>query len=156
MRAYVLRDGEGKAIWFAGALMQLKAAEEETGAAFSLLDQQVPPGYAPPRHIHHSEDEAWFVLEGEVSFFCGDETFGASSGSFVFLPKGVQHAFKVGESGPARLLTLTAPGSFASFVEEAGEPARELAIPPPSPPDVERLAEVANRYDIEILGPPPI
>jgi quercetin dioxygenase-like cupin family protein len=151
----MLGPTEGTAVWFAGALMVVKASEEQTAGAFSLLDQTAPAGYAPPRHVHQTEDEAWYVLDGNVEFFCGDQTLSAGALSFVFLPKNVPHTFKVrGDSG-ARLLTLSVPGTFASFVVEAGEPAPSLTIPPPGPPDVERLTEIGARYDIQIVGPPP-
>ena len=153
-RAYVLGDGEGEAIWFAGALMQVKADAARTDGRFALLDQRVPAGYAVPLHVHRHEDEAWYVLEGEATFHCGDRVFAAGPGGWVFLPRGVPHAFKVGPTG-GRLLTFSAPAGFADFVAEAGEPAPVRAVPPPGPPDVERLVPVAARHGIEILGPPP-
>ena len=151
---YVLGEDEGKAIWFANALMIVKAATAETDGKFALLDQRVPGGYAVPRHVHHAEDEAWYLLDGEVTFYCGEESFTAGKGAWVFLPKDLPHTFKVGPSG-ARLLTLSAPSGFADFVEECGEPAPDLAIPPQGPLDVEKLARIAAKYQIEILGPPP-
>jgi mannose-6-phosphate isomerase-like protein (cupin superfamily) len=153
-RAYVLGPDEGQASWFAGALMILKAGTADTGGQFALLDQRVPGGYAVPRHVHHSEDEAWYILEGEATFYCGEQTFAAGPGSWVFLPKDVPHTFKVGAAG-ARLLTLTDPSGFADFVREASEPATELTIPHPAPLDVPRLAELAAKYNAEIIGPPP-
>jgi quercetin dioxygenase-like cupin family protein len=122
--------------------MITKATVDQTGGAFALLDQTVPGGYAPPRHIHREEDEAWYLLDGRVTFYCGSRTLAAGPGSFVFLPRGVEHTFKVGEDG-ARMLTITVPASFASFVAAAGEPAPQLTPPPPGPLDPERLAEVA-------------
>ena len=153
-RAYVLGPDQGRAFWFAGALMVTKASGEDSEGAFALLDQTVPGGYAAPRHVHKDEDEAWYLLDGEATFYCGDRSFSASRHSFVFLPKGVEHTFKVGPQR-ARMLTLSAPASFADFVEAAGEPAPELTLPPPSPPDPAALAEVAGRFGIEITGPPP-
>lgn len=153
-RAYVLGPDEGQASWFAGALMILKAGTADTDGRFALLDQRVPPGYAVPRHVHRTEDEAWYVLEGEATFYCGEQTFAAGPGSWVFLPQDVPHTFKVGTAG-ARLLTLTAPSGFADFVREAGDLATELTIPPPTPVDERRLAEIAQRHHVEIVGPPP-
>jgi mannose-6-phosphate isomerase-like protein (cupin superfamily) len=153
-RAYVLQADEGKAIWFANALMLLKAGTDATDKRFAVLDQRVPGGYAAPRHIHHAEDEAWYILEGDVTFYCGDDRFTAGQGAWVFLPMNVPHAFKVGPAG-ARLLTLSAPSGFADFVEEAGEPASELAIPPQGPLDLQKLTAVAAKYGVEIVGPPP-
>lgn len=151
---YKLEADAGTATAFVGALMIHKAGARETGGLFDLLDQRVPPGYAPPRHIHRREDEAWYVLEGEARFWCGDQAFDASPGTFVYLPRGLEHAFLVGSTG-ARLLTLTAPSGFAAFVTELGAPAHGLEIPEPGPADEARLGEAAARYGIEITGPPP-
>lgn len=153
-RPYALSSGEGEAYWFAGGLMVTKASGAETDGHFALLDQTLPAHYAAPRHVHHSEDEAWYLLQGEATFFCGEETLEATRGSFVFLPRAIEHAFKVGPRG-ARLLTMAAPASFADFVAEAGEPAKERAVPPAAPMDIERLTRIAARYGIEIVGPPP-
>jgi quercetin dioxygenase-like cupin family protein len=108
-----------------------------------------------PPHVHHDEDEAWYLLDGTVTFFCGDQQLDAGPGAWVFLPRQVPHTFRVGPQG-APMLTFTAPGSFADFVEAAGEPAQALVVPPPAAaPDPQRLASIAARYGIELLGPPP-
>ena len=153
-RAMVLAEDEGEAIWFANALMIVKANTETTDGSLSAIDQRVPGGYAVPRHVHHAEDEAWYLLEGEATFYCGEDRFTAGKGSWVFLPRDVPHSFKVGPEG-ARLLTISAPSGFVDFVKECGEPASELVIPPQEPIDDSRLATIAAKYEVEILGPPP-
>lgn len=153
-KAYVMKADEGQAFWFAGALMILKAAGDQTDGHFAFLDQHVPGDYAAPRHVHHTEDEAWYVLEGDVTFYCGNDTFTAGPGAWVFLPRDVPHAFKVGAKG-GRLLTMSAPANFADFVRAAGKPAPQLVVPPPESPDIEHLASIAAKYGIEIVGPPP-
>ena len=153
-RTYSLADKEGEAYWFVGALLQRKAGGEETDGKFALLDQTMPPGYAVPRHIHVEEDEAWYLLEGSMTFYCGGHVIEAAKYGWVFAPRGIPHTFKVG-SGGARALTFAFPSSFADFVAEMGEPAPQLTVPPPAPVDPHRLAEVARRYGIEIVGPPP-
>jgi mannose-6-phosphate isomerase-like protein (cupin superfamily) len=112
-KAYVMKEDVGEAIWFAGALMILKAAGDQTEGRFAFMDQRLPGQYAVPLHVHHSEDEAWYVLEGELTFFCGDKSFSAGPGAWVFLPKDVPHSFRVGAAG-GRLLTFSAPADFAS------------------------------------------
>jgi mannose-6-phosphate isomerase-like protein (cupin superfamily) len=152
--AYVLAQEEGDAIWFAGALMILKATGEQTTGQFALLDQRAPEDYAVPLHVHDREDEGWYILEGQVTFSCGDKTFTAGPGAWVFAPKGVPHAFRVGPTD-ARLLTMAWPAGFADFVRVAGEPAPALTLPEPAPLDVERLTELGCQYGIQIVGPPP-
>ena len=153
-KPYVVEEGAGEATWFAGALLVHKANGGSTGGRFDLLDQTMPPGYVVPRHIHHAEDEAWYVLEGAITFYCGEEVLRASKGSFVFAPRDIPHTFKVGPAG-ARALTLTAPSGFAAFVDEFGEPAGNRGLPPTSPMDEPRLVELARKYQVEIVGPPP-
>ncbi len=65
---YAVADGDGRATWFAGALLVHKAEGEATNHRFDLLDQTMPPGYVVPRHLHHAEDEAWYVLDGDMTF----------------------------------------------------------------------------------------
>ena len=91
-RAYVLSEAEGEAFWFAGALIVLKADGDQTEGRLAFMDQTVPGDYAVPRHIHLHDDEAWYLLAGEATFFCGDRQFTAGAGAWVFLPRGVEHA----------------------------------------------------------------
>jgi mannose-6-phosphate isomerase-like protein (cupin superfamily) len=114
----------------------------------------VPAGWSPPLHIHRREDEAFYVLEGEFTFVCGDETFNGEPGTYVFLPRDIPHTFVVQGDEPGRLLTLLSPGGGERFFVEAGRPAEEAGLPPAGPIDVARLAEVAARFGNEIVGPP--
>ena len=152
-RTYHLHTGEGSATWFAGALLVQKAGAANTDGRFDLLDQTMPPGYAVPKHVHHAEDEAWYVLEGEVTFRCGDREIVARPHSWVFAPRDVPHTFVVGDAG-ARALTFAFPSGFADFVAEFGEKASTLTVPPHAPIDEARLVDVARQYSVEILGPP--
>ena len=152
-RTYHLRAGDGRATWFAGALMVQKAGRSETDGRFDLLEQTMAPGYGVPKHVHHNEDEAWYVLEGEMTFRCGDHQIVARAHSWVFAPRDVPHTFVVGDAG-ARALTFAFPSGFADFVAEFGEPAASLTLPPDAALNEARLAEVAGRYGVEILGPP--
>ena len=158
LEPYALSPGEGKSIWFLGTLTTVKAAGEHTRNAFALIEQLLPPGFAPPPHVHEAEEEAFYLLDGELTISCGDRTWKATAGSFVLLPRGIIHGFTVEGSSPAKVLVLTAPAGFEKFVKEVGEPAREPALPParpPEPADVERLIALAAKYNIEIKGPPP-
>jgi mannose-6-phosphate isomerase-like protein (cupin superfamily) len=143
----------GEAFWFLGTRMELKASGATTGGAFGLIEQELPAGFAPPPHVDRSEDEAFYVLEGELTVTRGAETVAAPAGTCVFLPRGVPHAFRVG-AAPARLLQLNTPAGLERFFAEAGEPARGPGLPP-GPPDVGRLLALAPAYGVEILGPPP-
>ena len=153
-RAFGLKEGEGNARWWGGGLATVKATGEETGGRYTLVEVLEPEGEAPP-HVHHREDEGFWVLEGEVTFEVGEEKIKASAGSFVFGPKGVPHRYTV-ESGPARMLFLLSPAGFEGFIYATSEPAKERALPPqpegpPSEAEMEQLAAVARQYGGELL-----
>ncbi len=152
---YVLAPEGGSATWFLGTLMTVKAGAEHTGGAFTLLEWTAPPGFAPPRHVHRTEDETFYVLEGTMTVTCGDQTWQVTPGMFVFLPRGVPHGFTVTGSTPIRGIQLTAPAGFEHFIAEVGEPARALTLPPPAAPDIARLLAAAARHGIDILAPAP-
>ena len=152
-RAYGLAENEGRALWFLGTLMVIKADAGLTEGRFDLLESTMPSGYAPPRHVHQA-DEAWFVLEGDLTFTCGDAVIPAERGSWIFAPRNLEHGFKVGPHG-ARFLAFAFPSGFSRFVEEVGEPAPTRGIPPPGPVDPGRLTAIARKYGIEITGGPP-
>ena len=158
-RIFALGPGEGEALWGDGLLATIKANGEQTDGRSSLVEILAPEGYGSGLHVHHREDEGFWILEGELTFYVGDRTLKARPGSFLFGPKDIPHAFTV-DSGPARLLFLFTPAGFEDLIREMGEPARELTIPPQpdAPPDeaeMGRLMAIAAKYGGEILGPPP-
>ena len=152
---YLLNPQEGRALWFLGTLMTLKAGGEQTGGAFTLLECLMPPGFAPPPHVHRAEDEGFYLLEGDLTVTCGAEQWRAGPGAFVWLPRGLPHGFTVEGTTPARMLQVTAPAGFERFAAEVGQPAQTPVLPPPAAPAIERLLASAARHQIEILGPPP-
>jgi len=160
-RIFALDPGEGEALWWMGGLATIKATAEQTGGRYTLVEILVPefPMEESLLHVHHFEDEGFYILEGEMTFYVGDQTIKASPGSFLFGPKDVPHAFSV-DSGPARLLFVLSPAGMEGLIREMGEPARALSIPPSpeEPPDeaeMGRLMAIAERYGGEMLGPPP-
>jgi mannose-6-phosphate isomerase-like protein (cupin superfamily) len=155
IKPYVFTDEEGPAFWSVGVLARLKATGAQTEERFDLVEEWCPPGYATPLHIHHAEHEAFFVLEGELTIFCGNERIHARPGTYVFGPREIPHGFRVVGTEPARVLILAAPSGFAQFLVEAGEPAKDLTSLPDTPLDLERIAAVGARHQIEILGPLP-
>ena len=153
-RAAFLGPGEGQAIWFLRNRMTVKASAATTGGAFGLVESLIAPGFSPPLHVHHLEDESFYVLEGELTMKCGDRTFRAAAGSFVFLPRDVPHTFVVEGERPARMLTLLTPGGGEGVFIEGGRPAEGEGLPPATPPDIEALKRVSRQFGAEIVGPP--
>lgn len=150
---YVLDEDAGDPVWFLDTRMTVKAGGEQTNGAFTFLEWSGPEGFGPPRHIHHGEDEAFYLLDGEMTVECGDRVMTAGPGAFVFLPREIPHSFVV-TAGPARGLQITAPAGFELFIHELGRPAPRLGLPEPSRPDIPRLLEVGHKYGYEIVGPP--
>lgn len=153
-RAVVLEPGEGTAVWFLGNLMVVKATAQSTNGAYGLLESWISAGASPPLHVHHREDESFWVLEGTLTIRCGAETYQARAGSYVFLPRGVPHTFRVDGDTPARMLTLLTPGGGEGFFVEGGRPAERATLAPEGPPDLARLRRVAREFGSEFVGPP--
>lgn len=150
-----LHRDQGTSIWMLGHLMTFKATGRETGGAFGLVEQVGEPGTGAPPHVHHNEDEFFYVLEGEADFTLGDRTIKGLPGSFVFLPRGIMHRFENVGTTPCRMLLGVSPAGFENFFAEMGEPAPSLTTPPPGPPDIEKLMTLAQKYNCEIMLPAP-
>ena len=152
--ALVRPPAEGEHVWHLDTLWTFKLSSAETGGAVSIAEQLLPKGSAPPRHRHTREDEAWLVLDGEVTFFLDDDRFLATPGTWVFGPRGRAHTFRV-ESDTARLATLLTPGTAEAFFHATGQPAAAPTLPPPAEPDLSALLEAMSEHGIEFLGPTP-
>lgn len=124
---------EGEARWWLGALAVIKATAADTGGHLTLVDVTDPPGVEAPPHVHHREDEAFWILDGEVTFEIGGETIEASAGDFVFGPRDVPHRYKVGDAG-SRMLFILTPGGFEELVRATSDPAGSRTLPPPDHP----------------------
>jgi mannose-6-phosphate isomerase-like protein (cupin superfamily) len=158
-RTFAHEPGEGEAWWWLGMLATIKASSEQTGGKYSVVEILAPDGYGSVVHVHHREDEGFYILEGEMNFYVGDQMIKAHPGSYLFGPRDVPHAFTV-ESGLARLLFVFSPAGLEGLIREMGEPARSLTVPSqldeePDEAERERMAAIGARYGAEILGPPP-
>ncbi len=151
---FVMAADDGEAFWFLNTLTINKVNCDNTEGRLSIVDHRVPPGFAPPPHIHHESDEALLVLDGQFEGFCGDQTWRAGPGSLVFLPRAIPHGFSVSVAGPGRIIVVVSPGGFDQFVAAAGEPAQALRLPSPVPPDPARITQLAAAHGIQILPPP--
>lgn len=137
---------------FFGVPTALHATGESTGGAYMLTESwDMPPGFASPYHVHRAEDEAFYILEGEIAFVIDGKWLVAKAGAYVFGPRNIPHGFKVVGSQPARMLLWCTPSGFEHFVRELSEPAGT----PPAPPDMGVLMAAAAKRQLEILGPLP-
>jgi quercetin dioxygenase-like cupin family protein len=147
-----LNTREDNRFQFFGAPTVMRSTGETTDGHFCLLEQSaMPVGLASPYHVHHNEDEAFYVLEGLMAFLCGQTWYGAGPGTWLYGPRDIPHGFRVIGTGPARMLLQCAPAGFEQFVRELSMPVDAV----PAPPDMTLLVATAARYGVEILGPLP-
>ena len=150
--------GTGPTTWAMGSLFERLVGADQTEGLLGLSLVTQPPGVATPLHRHTREAEAFYLLEGTMTYRAGDEIFELSQGSFIYLPKGLPHAFRVTGESPVRFLGLTTPGHLLDLYDEVGVPAEERRLPGEDglPMDVEiaRWNEVGPRYGLEVVGPP--
>jgi quercetin dioxygenase-like cupin family protein len=149
---------EGEALWFLDTLMQVKLSATATAGQLAILEQLAPAGSATPLHRHDNTDEYFYILAGEVVFYSDADVHSCVPGTFVAVPRGTPHAFRVSAQGPARLLVISSPARFEHFVRAVSVPATQIDLPKsatPSPADVQHLAAVGAQHDVVLLGPPP-
>ena len=150
----LLNPGEGDTFWVLGDLYTFKVTGKQTNGAFTVVDQVIQPQSGPPPHIHHREDEAFYVLAGRFSFLCGDKQSIFEAGSFVYVPKGTLHTFKNIDAQQGRLLVTITPAGLEDFFYRIGTPAADLATPPAFDPGViDKLMQLAKDYQMDIRLP---
>jgi mannose-6-phosphate isomerase-like protein (cupin superfamily) len=148
-RPIVHRPGEGRPIDMGAFGMTVKADAEDTGGLFTLLEAAEPPGFGPPMHTHEDAGEAFYVLDGEYVIFLDDQEFRCPAGSFVFIPAGRVHGFRVGDV-PSRKLNIYSPAAMVGYFDELERAAsRSEAL------DDASLVEMAARHHMRVLGPVP-
>jgi mannose-6-phosphate isomerase-like protein (cupin superfamily) len=141
-------------LWFVDNLAFIHIDGEESGGAYSLSETWAAHGNMPPLHVHHRNEETFYVLEGDVRLFVGDREVMVAAGQAALAPRGVPHSYRV-ESDRARWLVINSPAGFEQFVRAASEPAPRAELPPAGRrADPAELARAAADQGIEILGPP--
>jgi quercetin dioxygenase-like cupin family protein len=146
--AVSLRPGEGRTIRGpVGGPLTFKVRAEDTAGRLTALENLIPPGEGPPLHRHANEDEAWQVLEGELRFRLGDAISHAPAGTFVFVPRGVEHCFQNIGDTPARILVLFTPGGMEQFFERFAALPEGADIP-------EAFRSIGNEVGMSVVGPP--
>jgi quercetin dioxygenase-like cupin family protein len=151
----VIRKNEGEARWWFGALAQIKAAAADTGGQLTIVEVTEAPGAEAPLHVHYRDDEAFWVLEGSVTFEVGDAVIEASAGDYVFGPRDIPHRFTVGDEG-CRMLFILVPGGLEDVIRATSEPAASRTLPPsvaeePSPQELEQIKAVVKDHGYELL-----
>jgi mannose-6-phosphate isomerase-like protein (cupin superfamily) len=147
MEAFVLHAGEGRAIDLGTFAMTVKASADNTFGIFSLLEAEEPPGFGPPLHVHHDAAEAFYVLEGEYAMFLDEQEVTCPAGSFVFIPAGMRHGFRVGPV-PSRKLNFYFPAAMIGYFDELSAAIWRSDAE-------EAVAAIAARHKMEVVGPVP-
>jgi mannose-6-phosphate isomerase-like protein (cupin superfamily) len=145
--AFVLQPGEGRLIDMGTFSMSVKTSGDDTSGAFTLLEASEPPDFGPPLHIHRNAAEAFYVLEGEYHIFIEEREHRCPAGSFIYIPSGTVHGFRVGSSA-SRKLNLYAPAAMIGYFDA-------LAASQNAPLSEEELTRIALDYGVEVVGPVP-
>ena len=155
-KPYRVASGEGLAnVWWKTGRITVKVAGAETGDAFAQIEVDDPRGGATPLHVHHNEDETFYILEGEVTALVGGERFDLVAGDFLFAPRDIPHAYVV-RSERARMLVTNSPAGIEQLFVSLGtpvtgtEPPTDVVMPP-----MPEMARLFAAHGAEILGPPP-
>lgn len=148
------KQGEGESFWVLGDLYTFKSTGKQTNGNYTVVEQIIQPQNGPPPHIHHREDETFYVLEGRFSFLCGNKQDTFEAGSFVYIPKGTLHTFKNIDEQQGRLLVIITPAGLEEFFYAIGTPAVDLTTPPAFDPAViDKLMTLAEKYQMDIILP---
>jgi quercetin dioxygenase-like cupin family protein len=148
------RQALEQSVWYSGWLLTFLATGEDTGGQFALMEQVARKGNAPPRHIHHREDETFYVVEGEMTFSVGDETIKATPGTMVFAPRDVAHSFTI-DSEQVRILVMVAPAGAEGFFKACSVPAPSMTLPPPAETpysEIQKMMALAPTYGFEFVA----
>jgi mannose-6-phosphate isomerase-like protein (cupin superfamily) len=143
----VVGPREGRFIDLGEFGMTVKAGANETAGAVSVLEADEPPGFGPPIHVHHNAAEAFYVLEGEYIMYLEDREVVCPAGSFIYIPQGIRHGFKVGNV-PSRKLNFYFPAAMIGYFDDLAAALRGENV------DEDQLAAIAQTYSMEIVGPP--
>jgi quercetin dioxygenase-like cupin family protein len=148
--------GSSVATWAMGSLFERLVSARETGGQLGVSVVTQPPGAASPLHVHTREAEAWYLLEGAMTYRAGPEDVRLVAGDFIYLPRDVPHAFRTTGPVPSRFLALTVPGDLLDIYDEVGTPASARRLPDGGLPaaEIARWIELAPRYGLRIVGPP--
>ena len=148
----------GPATWAMGSLFERLLSGSDCGGALDVSLITQPPGIATPLHVHSREAEAFYVLEGTLLYQAADQLHELSAGSFIYLPAGVPHAFRITGRTPARFLGLVSPAGLMDLYDEVGLPAGERRLPGTDgrtlEDEIPRWNEVGPRYGLSVIGPP--
>lgn len=141
--------------WF-GELAIIHTTGEETNGKYCIIELYAAKEGSPPWHIHRREDEGFYIVDGALTVYIGNEIYKAKKGDFLMAPKDIPHTYSVDSSDHARVLLICSPAGFEDAVREMSTPATSLVAPKPEnmETDFEKIINLAAEYGIEFVDPP--
>ena len=129
---YARRMDRESSVSYMDCLFSVLAGSEQTDGRFGLMEMVAPKGREPSRHLHYTDDEGFYVLEGELTFYVGEKTYAAGPGTFVYLPHGVPHSYTF-RTDSVRMLSIVAPGGLERHFRDPRFSAPAEGTPPTTP-----------------------
>ncbi|MDX1961863.1 MAG: quercetin 2,3-dioxygenase [Pirellulales bacterium] len=151
----IVSKGDGTQVWAMGVLVTVMVTAADTGGAYSVFEDFIPPGAGPVPHTHTKEDETIFVLEGKLRAWLGGKQYDVKIGDFVHMPRGVQHYFKNVSDEPTRMLLTYTPGGFEQWFLDIGKAATpdSKVAPVITPDDITKAVAQAKKYGVQFTMP---
>jgi quercetin dioxygenase-like cupin family protein len=154
-RAFKIEPAQARSYQMLGTLWRVLSSGDETGGIVGALDERCSHGMRAPMHVHDDADEIFYVLDGNLTFFVGEERIEAAPGAFVYLPRFVHHGFQC-NSTEARVFNFVTPAGFEQLILDSGQPAHYDDAPIPDDPNVKPdlpPAGVLKKYGMRALPP---
>jgi quercetin dioxygenase-like cupin family protein len=145
-KAVVRMPGEGKEVTLAGQPLMFLVTGQDTRHT-SMFDWTIPAGFSTGLHVHRTQEETFYVLEGECEWRIGEQLVRATAGTFVFIPPGVPHNIGNASDKPARILMTVSPPGHENYFEELG-----AVVSRGGRPDAKIIAELRSRYDTDQIS----
>ena len=148
---------QAEQLWFLDTLVSIPVEHASGVDGVSVIESWAREGDSPPLHVHHTEDEIFHVLEGELRVRIDGEDVIVRAGETVLAPRGIAHSYRV-ESTEAHWLAVTTHGDFERMVRSMSRRAERPELPetsgPPTSEQLDALAAACRESGIELVGPP--
>ena len=155
MELVLVNAGEGEALSVGGDKVIIKTDGSQTEGEFALMEYFVSPGGGPPAHVHHYEEESFYILEGQFEFTLDGETVKAGPGTFLKSPADIAHSLKNTGTETGRMLVLVTPSGLEDYFRKVGHKLPDISAPVPAfgPEDAAKLTAFAPQFGLEFIPP---
>jgi mannose-6-phosphate isomerase-like protein (cupin superfamily) len=149
---------EKEALNWLGELAIIHATGKETNGKYCIIELYATKEGSPPWHVHHREDEGFFVIDGEFTVSIGDKSFKATRGDYLLAPKNIPHKYTVESPGHARILMICSPAGFEDAVRAMSTPALSLVPPHPKEADIDfdKVSDILGQFGLEFVDAPKV